>query len=165
MARYLYILLILLALPISSALAEQAPAEPKPKGWIMEADSDVERFELIQRYLRGFDQPMWEVGERYRSMHEALTRANYDLAAYHWKKIRTTIVNGYLKRPKRRANADLILLDKAWQEVNDAIRTKDAKVAWAGFDKAKNACMACHAAEAVPYMNDQPLFELSSPKM
>jgi len=155
-------LAILMGLLCTAVVADEPPVN-KPKGWLLEAESDSERFELLQRYLRGFDQPMWEVGERYRSVYEALSRENYDLAAYHWKKIRTTIKNGYLKRPARQANADAILLDKTWQEVDDSFKTKNSEDAWLGFERAKSACMACHVAERVPYMNNQPLFELSNP--
>lgn len=144
-------------------LASGDQPDEKPRGWLLEAESDEARFVLIQRYLRGFDQPMWEVGERYGAMHEALTRSNFELAQYHWDKIRTTIESGYLKRPKRQANADAILLNSTWGEVNDALRSGQQEQAWAGFEKARNACLACHAAESVPYMNDQPLFDLRSP--
>jgi len=159
----IYFLILLGALCGEAFAGEYESAHEKSIGWLLEAKSDAERFELLQLYLRGFDQPMWEVGERYQSLHEALSRNNYDLAAYHWKKIRTTIKNGYLKRPARRANANAILLDKTWQEVADAIASKNTKVSWAGFEKAKSACMACHAAEGVSYMNNQPLFEMSNP--
>ena len=77
--------------------------------WLLDAPDDLTRFQLLQRYLRGFDQPMWEVGHRYAGLYDALERENYDLALYHWDKIRTTIRNGYLKRPARRANSDAAL--------------------------------------------------------
>jgi len=159
MKRLIYPLCFLFTIG-TPVLASGDQVGEKPRGWLLEAESDAARFALIQRYLRGFDQPMWEVGERYRSMHEALTRSNFEMAQYQWEKIRTTVENGYLKRPKRQANADAILLNNTWEEVNTALRSGEPEQAWAGFDKARNACMACHAAESVPYMNDQPLFEL-----
>ena len=135
----------------------------KPSDWLTNAESDAKRFELLQKYLRGFDQPMWEVGERFRSIHEALSRNNFVLASYHWEKIRITIQNGYMKRPARRANADAIMLDTTWEEVNQAFSTKRSDTAWMGFEKAKTACMGCHIAESVAHMNDQPLFDLTQP--
>lgn len=131
-----------------------------PKGWILNAESNEERFQLIQGYLRGFDQPMWEVGERYEKVYEALTRENYKLAGYHWRKIKTTIQNGYLKRPKRQPNADSIFFNGTWKSVKEAFDSTDKKKAWKAFEEAKGACMACHRAEGVGYMNDQSLFEL-----
>lgn len=159
---------VLLAVAISGSAAQPpsptlAPVAEKKKGWLLEAETDAERFKLLQKYLRGFDQPMWEVGERFEGMHAALSRNNFELAEYQWEKIRTTIQSGYLKRPARKANADALLLNSTWGEVNNALRTKNSRQAWAGFEKAKNACMACHAAESVPYMNRQPLFELTAP--
>ena len=34
---------------------------------------------------------MREVGERYKSIHDALNSNHFELASYHWNKIRTTI--------------------------------------------------------------------------
>lgn len=33
--------------------------------WLSDAPDEQARLERLERYLRGFDQPMWEVGERY----------------------------------------------------------------------------------------------------
>lgn len=129
----------------------------------MDAKDDAERFALLQRYLRGFDQPMWEVGERYGRVHEALSRGNHELALYHWNKIKTTIENGYLKRPKRQENADALFLNAAWSDARDAFASKDPVAAWTGFEQARAACQACHVAEEVPFMNGQPLFDLRAP--
>ncbi|MCQ8128915.1 hypothetical protein [Methylomonas rivi] len=148
---------------LASTVTHADSQEKKPNDWLLGAKSDTERFESLQTYLRGFDQPMWEVGERFRAIHEALGRSNFELAAYHWEKIRVTIKNGYLKRPARRANSDAILLNATWGDVNEAFGSKNAEQAWAGFEKAKTACMACHAAESVPFMNNQALFDLSKP--
>jgi len=153
----------LAAMALMCGAAYAGSSASKSPDWLTGAGSDAERFELLQKYLRGFDQPMWEVGERFRSIHEALSRNNYELAAYHWDKIRITIRNGYLKRPGRKANAEAILLSSTWAEVKAAFDTKHADAAWAGFENAKNACMACHAAESVPYMSNQSLFDLARP--
>ncbi|MFZ2628291.1 MAG: hypothetical protein WAX67_05355 [Rugosibacter sp.] len=153
----------LAAMALMCGEAYAGSSASKSPDWLTGAGSDAERFELLQKYLRGFDQPMWEVGERFRSIHEALSRNNYELATYHWDKIRITIRNGYLKRPARKANAEAILLNSTWAEVKAAFDTQHADAAWAGFEKAKNACMACHAAESVPYMSNQPLFDLARP--
>lgn len=155
-------LIALLALPVT--LVTHADEQPSsPPGWLTGADNDQSRFERLEQYLRGFDQPMWEVGERYQAVHTALSRNNFELAGYHWEKIRTTIENGYMKRPKRKANADAILLNTTWAQVRDAFASRDSRKAWAGFEQARNACMACHAAESVSFMNNQPLFELNAP--
>ena len=141
----------------------QAQVPLTPNDWLLGAPDDTSRFGLLQTYLRGFDQPMWEVGERYRRVYEALQRENYDLAIYHWDKIRTTIENGYLKRPARQANADALFLDTAWVTALEAFGTRDRSAALAGFAAAREACMNCHVAEGVTFMNQQPLFEDTAP--
>src|SRR6187455_2295229 len=67
---------------------EQQAKATSPNDWLVGAP-DAARFALLQRQLRGFDQPMWEVGERFERVHAALKRGNYPLATYHWEKIRT----------------------------------------------------------------------------
>lgn len=140
-----------------------AQPERKPNDWLLGAASDEQRFKLLQGQMRGFDQPMWEVGERYERLHEALARGNGELAAYHWEKIRTTIENGIAKRPARAANARQLFLDNGWEETGKALASEDPAISWAAFDRAKAACQACHTAERVEYMNDQPVFDLSGP--
>lgn len=144
--------------------APEQKTSANPNDWLLGAADDSERFQLIQRQLRGFDQPMWEVGERYARMHEALTRNNLDLAAYHWEKIRTTIENGVAKRPARQANAEALFLNPVWADVDADLKSGDRTRAWRGFERAKIACQGCHQAEQVPYMNDQSVFDLSAPQ-
>ena len=143
--------------------AAEKPADLKPTDWLLSAQSDEDRFRLLQKQLRGFDQPMWEVGERFQRLHDALTRGNHELASYQWEKIRTTIENGIAKRPARAENAEALFLKPVWKDIDTEIRSGDPKRAWAAFDRAKTACQGCHAAEKVPYMNNQPLFELAAP--
>jgi cytochrome c553 len=130
------------------------------KKWITRAGGDPERFQRIEKYLRGFDQPMWEVGERYEKLYAALGRDNVELASYHWAKIKLTIENGTMKRPARRANADALFLNDTWSAVNDALASGESTTRWKGFEAARTACMKCHEAEGVGYMNDQPMFSL-----
>lgn len=141
-------------------------AELRPThDWLLLAPDDTSRFEKIQTQFRGFDQPMWETGERYERLHNALERNNFDLAAYHWRKIKTTIENGIAKRPGRAPNAQSLFLIPVWESVNADIESKDPKRAWDAFIRAKAACVACHKAEEVEYVNDQPLFDLTAPSI
>ncbi len=167
MQRTSLVLAALAAITLSAgqAVAQDAP-KPPSNDWLLEAPNDTERFRRLQQYLRGFDQPMWEVGARWRGIHDALTRSNYDLAIYHWDKIKTTIENGYLKRPARRANADAVFLNNGlFAQVRAAFDSRDRAKAWAGFTTARAGCMSCHDAEKVSYMNNQALFdELAAPR-
>ena len=109
---------------------------------------------------------MWEVGERYEKLYAALLRGNFELASYHWAKIKLTIENGILKRPARRASAETFLLTgTTWASVDEALRSGDPAKAWKGFEAARASCIACHEAERVGYMNDQPMFSDLLPPM
>jgi hypothetical protein len=140
----------------------QAQQQPQPQvnvnDWLLNAPNDTERFKKLQTFLRGFDQPMWEVGERYQRVYDALSEGNYELAEYHWEKIKSAITTGYMKRPKRQPNADAMFVKNVYDPILAAIKSKDSKKAWDGFDLGRNACMACHVAEQVGFMNEQPLF-------
>lgn len=131
--------------------------------WLLSAPSDAERFRLLQQQLRGFDQTMWEVGERFRRIHEALSRNNYDLALYHWDKINTTIRNGIARRPARAATAQAMFLRGNFQDIRLGFAARTSQKAWGGFDRAKAVCQSCHLAEQVAFVNQQALFELASP--
>ncbi len=150
-------LAVIAAIPITAVSAEEG--FQGARDWVSGAPDQLTKDKRLEKYLRGFDQPMWEVGERYDRVEQALRDENYKLAQYHWGKIKTTLNNGLMTRPARRANAEAIFLNSTWAEVRDAFASEDMAQAKAGFAKAKGACMACHAAEKVPYMNEQPLFQ------
>src|SRR3990167_6708019 len=158
------LLIVLVGLAGCGETGQAKGDQPNPGGWLLADKDQDDRFALIQRQFRGFDQPMWEVGERYVKLHEALERENPELAAYHWEKIKTTIENGVEKRPARGANAELFLLGGPWAEIHADLRSGERKRAWAGFDRARAACQACHEAEGVAYMNDQSIFDLAGPE-
>lgn len=145
-------------LMLAALLHSGALAESDPNQWLRNAPDDTTRFERLENYLGGYSSAMWEVGERYRHVYQALEDDNLDLARYHWEKIRGAIRNGYMKRPARRANSERLFLDTAWPELQGALEDGDSVAARQSFDQARAACMACHAAEQVPFMNDQPLF-------
>ena len=127
--------------------------------WILDAEDDTQRFSRIETYLRGFDQPMWEVGERFTQMTAAVDRSNYPLAIYHWKKIRKTIVNGVMKRPARSDSAQKILLNKNFQVIMNDLKQGNQKSAQSALRKAAGVCMACHVAEEVNFVNNQKMFD------
>jgi len=140
------------------SFAQTTEEHAASKEWITRAANDPERFQRIEKYLRGFDQPMWEVGERYEKLYVALVRENFELASYHWAKIKLTIENGTMKRPARRESAERFFLNETWHSVNEALESGNPATAWRGFEAARAACMKCHEAERVGYMNDQPMF-------
>ncbi len=131
---------------------------PVSNNWLQDADSDADRFKKLEIYLRGFDQPMMEVGERYQRTYDAIKDKNWELADYQWDKIKLAINTGLMKRPKRTQNAEGMFLDGVWKQMDEAIKSKDYGRMQQQFMVVRQTCMACHVAEKVPFMNDQPLF-------
>lgn len=138
----------------AGALAVQ---QTDSRNWLTDADSDT-RYERLEYYLGGFSSAMWETGERYRHTEQAIYDENYELAYYHWDKIKGAIERGAMKRPDRRENAEAMFLDGAWEVLAEALQEPEEHDVRGAFQQAKGACMACHSAEEVPFMNDQPLF-------
>lgn len=126
--------------------------------WLLDAENDEERFQRIEQMFAGFSGAMAEVGVRYQHTFEAVGDENYELANYHWDKLKNAIELGYLRRPARADNANKLFLDSAWSEFKQQLDSNDSKAIQQSFQQARSACMACHAAEKVPFMNDQPLF-------
>ncbi len=133
--------------------------------WLVEAPDDTTRVERLESYLGGFSAAMWETHHRYELLHEALTVDNPELAVYHWEKIKSAIQGGYMKRPGRQANSDALFLDETWPAVHEALASDDEETRWNAFMRARSACMGCHVAEDVEFMNRQRLFtDLTAPE-
>jgi secreted Zn-dependent insulinase-like peptidase len=145
---------------LQEVLASEADSRA-PEGWLLSAPNDMERFRRLQQQLGGFDQTMWEVGQRFERMHEALQRRNFQLAEYHWEKIGKTIRNGIVRRPNRAANAEAMLLGANFKSIGAEFAKHDYDAAAAAFERARDVCVACHHAEKVAWVNDQRLLELS----
>jgi len=160
------IFMIMLTSPLLNAQTQTPPVKSVPSQkplsnhWLLDESDPQVRLQKLEKYLRGFDQPMLEVGQRFKRLHQALLDSNSELAVYQWKKIKKTIENGYMKRPKRKKNAQMIFLNQHWVTILQDFKSKDPQIAWKGFQEAQAACMACHAAEGVPFMNNQPVFRL-----
>jgi cytochrome c1 len=149
---------------IANSQSPTPSSQAKSNHWLLNEKDPVQRTLKLEQYLRGFDQPMLEVGQRYQSLYQALLDNNYGFAEYQWKKIKTTIKNGIMKRPKRADNANSMLLNNAWADINADFISKNQSQAWQGFQKATSVCMACHIAEKVEFVNNQPLFRLKVPR-
>ncbi len=133
-------------------------AKPATNNWLQDAGSDPERFKKLEVYLRGFDQPMLEVGERYEKLYYAIQDKNWGLTNYQWKKIKRTINTGLMKRPKRAPNAKAMFLENVWPKLESSIQSKQDKRIEEDFMLARQACLNCHIAERVDFINNQSLF-------
>lgn len=141
---------------LCTAMAQEPPK--RSDNWLLEAKDDTARFERIQQMFGGFSASMQVVGERYGKTYDAVSEGNFDLANYHWKKIKDAIELGYFRRPAREANSVALFLNIPWPSTAEAIASKDKEKAKEAFLSARSACMSCHMAENVPFMNNQPLF-------
>jgi hypothetical protein len=132
--------------------------QPPSEHWLLELPQFDDRFARIEHQFGGFSESMRIVAQRYEHAFDALVNDNLPLAAYHWGKLREEIERGYTRRPERRANAESLFLNNAWRSAMDAFERNDIDEARSAFLHARDQCMACHTAEDVPFMNDQPLF-------
>lgn len=148
---------LIIAFAIFLVACATAEKPEQGSGWLLEAPSDQERFDRLQDYLGGFSSAMWEVGERFDSVYVAIVEENYPLADYHWAKIADAIRGGALKRPAREANSNALFLEGAWVEMRQALDTGNVDTVRAAYESARHACMNCHIAEGVAFMNDQPI--------
>lgn len=128
----------------------------KDNQWLSGADEKT-RIERLELYLGGFSSAMQETGLRFGHVKQALVDQNWPLAHYHWGKIAGAIENGLMKRPARRANAETLFLNKAWEPFNQALEIPDAQLINETFKAARQACLDCHTAEGVAFMSNQPL--------
>jgi hypothetical protein len=123
--------------------------------WLLEAETEQKKFELIQNQFRGFDLAMMEVGYRFNNLYYALKEKNYKLADYHLEKIKKAIENGVQRRPKRKNNSDFMFLDTQWKIMKQALESEDKKSIWIEYENTKKSCNTCHVAENVPFIKVQ----------
>jgi mono/diheme cytochrome c family protein len=137
---------------------EAGQQAPPSADWLLGAKDDAERFRRLQILAGGTYEQMWQVGHRYQATHRAIAEQRWELARYHWTKLRDVLNVALMKRPKRTPNAEAIFLDGTWATLDAALRDADAAAARREFVVQRAACMGCHAAEGMPFLNDAPLF-------
>ena len=137
---------------------EQGQAKPPSANWLLDAKDDSERFRRIQIYAGGTYEQMWQVGYRYQQVYQAIIDENWELAGHHWGKLWAVFNVALMKRPNRTPNAEALFLDGSWGRFNEALESRDAVVIRQSFLNQRGVCMACHAAEKMPYLNDTPIF-------
>jgi hypothetical protein len=168
---------VCLALPITSAQdAPRSGAEPRlPKGiprlqqgqtdasppsanWLLDAKDDSERFRRLQIYAGGTYEQMWQIGYRYEQVYRAIVDENWELGLHHWTKLRDVLNVALMKRPNRTPNAEALFLDSTWLKLENGLESEDSDTAREAFLVERTACMACHVAEGMEFLNDTPIF-------
>ncbi|DAB27461.1 MAG: hypothetical protein A2513_09485 [Sulfurimonas sp. RIFOXYD12_FULL_33_39] len=120
--------------------------------WLMDIDSANGRFEAVQKQFRGFDTAMMEVGYRYESVKKAVDEKNYELALYHWQKIKTAMQNGYVRRPAREEASRIYFLDNTYEEFKKMLVSQNDTKIEERFSYVKDSCNACHINQKVGFI-------------
>lgn len=144
------LILILTLLSLNYTIAQNSYSTKS--NWLMDTNSTKEKFEKIQKQLRGFDLAMVEVGYRFNSFYFAIADKNYPLANYQWDKIKKAIENGIQRRAKRERNSKSMFLNTQYKSMKIALKRKDEKLIQKEYQKTKLVCNACHIAERVPFI-------------
>ncbi len=144
---------ILIAGGVSAALAQ-----PLGEGWLLGAPDDAARFRLLQSDAGGSGRTMFEMSVRYERIYDAIAYGNLEVAAHYWSSIRGSLRSGIVRRPDRAETANAFILDTLYERVNVELESGDIVRARAVFMEIRGACMGCHVANDLSYLNDQPLF-------
>jgi hypothetical protein len=120
--------------------------------WVMNINSTEGRFMAVEKQFRGFDTAMMEVGYRYENIKKAIGGKNYELALYHWQKIKTAIENGYIRRPNRKESSEAFFLHSVYSEFENLLQSKNSAKIEDGFVGIKNHCNACHVNQKVGFI-------------
>jgi hypothetical protein len=137
-----------------------AEGQTRPPGgnWLLDANDDGERFRRLQIAAGGTDQQMWQIGYRYEQVYRAIVDENWELGLHHWGKLRAVFNVALMKRPNRTPNAEAIFLDTNWALLEAALRSRDRDGAREMLLIERQACMSCHIAERMEFLNNTPLF-------
>lgn len=142
------------------ALGLNAQRRPPSDSWLLDADSDTERFRRIEVAMRGLDVHMAEIGVRFGVMHDAIERGNYQLAQLELEKSIETARIAMLKRPGFAGDEGLRYLGQAqWTELRAALEAHDQARSRAAFAAVRESCMSCHTARGMGFINDSRLFD------
>jgi len=138
----------------------QKQAKPPSNNWLLDASDDTERFRRLQVVAGGTDIPMWEIGHRFEELHVAIQTDNWEMGVYHWEKIRDRMNTSGMKRPARTQRIEGMFLDNGVSKsMHDALTSRDADRMRKQFQAVRQACMACHVAERVGFLDDSSVFK------
>jgi len=122
------------------------------EGWLR--GSSDEKFEQLEKQLRGFDKTMVEVGYRFTELYFAGKDRNWEYAEYQVEKIDAAIRLGIERRPKRAGSARYFL-EEDLPAFRAGLKARDAKKFDKAFAQMRQSCIRCHARERVPYFSVQ----------
>lgn len=133
---------------------------PPSRNWLRDANDEPERLRRIELWAGAGDLEMQDIAHRLEELHGAIQRENWDMGIYQLEKIRGRLVVAAIKRPTRTQNLEAVFLDSGvYQSLHDALSSRNDEQARAGFQRAREACMACHVAGKVGFVNGSTVFE------
>jgi hypothetical protein len=140
-----------------SELAKQT--KPASRKWLLDANDDAERMRRIELWAGAGDIEMQDIAHRLEELHSAIQTQNWDLGIYHLEKIRGRMIVAGIKRPTRTQNLEAVFLDSGvYQAMHEALSSKNPDQARAAFQNTRQACMACHVAEKLGFINASDVF-------
>jgi hypothetical protein len=133
--------------------------KPPSRNWLRDANDDAERFRRIERWGGAGDLEMQEIAHRMEELHLAIQKESWDMGIYQWEKIRGRMIVAAIKRPARTQNLEGMFMENGvYQSLHDALTARNGEKAREGFNRAREACMACHVAEKLGFVNDSAVF-------
>lgn len=133
--------------PSETPVAEAAqPAASSSNSWLQGTVDD--RFDEVANQLRGLDMAMVEIGYRYQELYWAGQNRNWAYARYQTDKIRQSLANALVRRPRREPSAREIFIP-ALDKMTSAVTSQDPAQLMTAFDELTGACNSCHVAESV----------------
>jgi hypothetical protein len=142
------------------ALGLTAQRMPPSNSWLLDADSDRDRFERIEAAMRGLDVTMLEIGVRFGTLHDAIERGNFRLAQHEASRIGEAARVGMLKRPGFRHGDGVDYLGATeWTALTTALRASDVQGSRAAFLEVRRSCTACHESQGMGYLNTSDVFD------
>lgn len=139
-------------------LAKQV--KPPSRNWLRDANDEPERMRRIEMWAGAGDLEMQDIAHRMEELHAAIQAESWDMGIYQLEKIRGRMTVAGIKRPTRTQNMEAIFLDSGvYQSMHDALKAKDGAQARVEFLRTRDACMACHVAEKIGFINGSAVFQ------
>ncbi len=139
-------------------LAKQT--KPPSRKWLLDANDDVERMRRLELWAGAGDLEMQDIAHRLEELQLAIQKESWDLGIYHLEKMRGRMTVATIKRPTRTQNMEAVFLDSGvYKAMHDALTSRNMDQARAAFQNTRQACMACHAAEKLGFINDSAVFK------
>lgn len=139
------------------ALGLSGQRVPPSSSWLLDADSDADRFRRLEAVLRP-EQAMREIGIRFVELHDALFAGKVTLARYEWDRATHAAEVALLMRPANQERVEQMFLLGPWRELGAALESNDLPRAREAFVAAREACRFCHEVRGRAFLNTHPVF-------